>query len=428
MTERLIDSLVTTAALADAFSDVSMVSAMLDFEVALARVQARLGIIPAQAAAHIEAAANPTVFDAAVLAARARESGTIAIPFVERLREQVQAINVQAAGFVHWGATSQDLTDTALIRCLTRARTVLEDDHTRLTVGLRRLSEQHAGSVMLARTLLQPALPITFGLKAAGWFASVRRSGQRLMEAFTQAAVLQFGGASGTLAALGTTGPAVAAALARELALTDPGASWHAHRDRLGSLVAACGVYTAVVGKIARDVALLMQHEVGETAEPGGPSSSMPQKRNPSGCAVALAAATRVPGLVAGFLFGMVQEHERGLGGWHAEASTIADVVQATGSALSAVAGVVDHLAVDPDRMRANIGNTNGAVFAERALMKLTPEIGRAAALARVAAAVEEARSGRRTLPEALGDSELERLEPYLESADACRRRLLEDE
>lgn len=392
MTLRLFDSLGSTEPLADLFSDIALLAAMLEFEVALARAEARLGVIPTTAAAAIAAAAAGEAFDAASIARAARASGTIAIPLVDLLRDRVRASDPAGATFVHWGATSQDVTDTALILCLARVRPLLTTDHARLTSALRRLSDQHAGTVMLARTLLQPAPPTTFGLKAAGWFGAVSRSGTRMAAAFDEACVLQFGGASGTLAALGAHGPAVASELARELALPNPGAPWHAHRDRLASLVAACGVYTGTLGKIARDVALLMQDEVAEAAELGGSSSSMPHKRNPAGCAIALAAATRVPGLVSAFLSGLPQEHERGLGGWHAEAATVSAVVQATGSALASMAETIETLRVDPNRMRANIAATDGIVFAERAMMLLAPALGRDAASRVIADAIDAAR------------------------------------
>ena len=243
---------------------------------------------------------------------------------------------------------------------------------------------------MLGRTLLQPATPITFGLKAAGWHAACARGWGRVRAAFGEALVLEFGGASGTLAALGDRGLDVASALGLELGLAVPDAPWHAHRDRLASLVAACGIYVGTLGKVATDVALLMQAEVAEAAEPGGGSSTMPQKRNPAGCATALAAATRVPGLVASFLAGIPQQHERGVGGGHAEGPTIASVVQATGAALAAVGRVAANLRVDPARMRANIAGTGGTVFAERAMMLLAPSLGRDAAHALIGKAAAD--------------------------------------
>jgi 3-carboxy-cis,cis-muconate cycloisomerase len=440
VTQRLLDGLMSTEPLADIFSDSALIAAMLAFEVALARAEARLGLIPASAAVAIAAAAagGAEAFDATTIAHGARASGTIAIPLVDRLRDRVHASDPAAATFVHWGATSQDVSDTGLMLCLVRVRAIVAADHTRLAAALRVLSSEHAGSVMLARTLLQPAPPTTFGLKVAGWFAAVSRSGTRMMAAFDEACVLQFGGASGTLAALGENGPAVAAELARELGLPDPGAPWHTQRDRLAALAAACGIYTGALGKVARDVSLLMQAEVAEAAEPGGGSSSMPHKRNPARCALVLAAATRAPGLVSTFLAGMPQEHERGLGGWHAEAVTLSALVQATGAALAATADMIERLSVDPGRMRVNIELTGGVVFAERAMTLLAPALGRDAAGRLIADAIEAARrepdgfaktlAANADVRAALQPADLANLtaaDAYLGAAEPFRRRLL---
>jgi 3-carboxy-cis,cis-muconate cycloisomerase len=360
---RLLESLATTDALADAFSDAALLSAMLRFEAALARAQAHAGLVPATVADAI-AAVPIDCFDAGAIARSARASGTIAIAFVEALRARVASDVPAAAPFVHRGATSQDVTDTALVLCLRRAGEIIARDHQRLATALRTLSDTHRDTVMLGRTLLQPAAPITFGLKVAHWFGGVRRADASVRAAFANARVVQFGGPAGTLAALGAHGPAVAGHLAQELDLAWPGAPWHTERGRFAAVVTSCAIYTASLGKIARDVSLLMQFEVGEAAEPGGGSSSMPYKRNPAGCALILAAAQRVPALTAAFLAEMVQEHERGLGGWHAEGLTIAEVVQSTGSALAAAADLVEHLTVDRDRMRRNVEATRGVVFA----------------------------------------------------------------
>ena len=316
-------------------------------------------------------------FDAADLARDARRSGTIAIPLAAALTARVRALVPEAARFVHWGATSQDIVDTALVLLVGRASIVMATDHARLAGALRALSDRHAADVMLGRTLLQPAPPITFGLKAAGWFAGVQRSWSRLERARREASVLQLGGASGTLAALDDKGLAVASALARELGLSCPEAPWHTYRDRLAAFVAACAIYAGVLGKMARDVSLLMQFEVAEAAEPGGLSSTMPHKRNPAGCAVALAAAARLPGLTATVLAGLVQEHERSVGAWHAEWPTTSDAVQATGAALAAMGEVAEGLSVDPARMRANLEATNGTIFAERVMMRAGGALGR---------------------------------------------------
>jgi 3-carboxy-cis,cis-muconate cycloisomerase len=250
--------------------------------------------------------------------------------------------------------------------------------------------------------------------------------------------VLQFGGAGGTLAALGADGPRVADALARELGLRNPLAPWHTQRDRLAAFVADCGVYTMALGKIARDVALLMQSEVAEVAEEGGVSSTLPHKRNPSRSAAVMAAATRLPALVAAFLAGTIGEHERGVGGWHAEAPTLAAAVQTTGAAVAALADALGSLRVDRERMRANIAATRGTVFAERAMMLLGRPLGRDRARRVVAAALVETSSGQRTFGEALAGNadviaaldaaDLHTLEDptaYLGAAEAFRRTLL---
>lgn len=436
----LFDSLGTTDALAAVFSDDALLAAMGRFEAALARAEARAGVVPLSAAEVIDRSVDAGGFDGAAISRAARASGTISIPFVDLLTARVRGADAAAATFVHWGTTSQDLSDTALVLCLAEAARILERDHARLAGALLRLSETHKATVMLARTLLQPAPPITFGLKAAGWLAAASRGHSRLKTAFREACVVQFGGASGTLAALGTAGPDVASALATELELPLPDAPWHAHRDRLAALVGACGVYAGTLGKIARDVSLLMQHEVGEAWERGGGSSSMPHKRNPAACAIVLAAANRLPGLVSAFLSGMVQEHERGLGGWHSESATIVAAVQATGSAIAALADAVEGLTVDPERMKANIDATRGAVFAERALVLLAPALGRERATQIISAALADAALRDLTFAQALAGnadvraavdaaalSTLGEPDAYLGSAEYFRRRLVGD-
>ena len=418
MPSRLLASLATTDDLAELFSDRSLLEAMLAFEAALARAQARLGIIPPAAAKAIERAATPKDFDAAWLAGAARESASVAIPLVKALTARVRALDESSAVWVHWGATSQDVLDTTMVLILRKARAVLARDHERLAQSLRALSDRHAHTVMLARTLLQPAPPITFGYKVAGWCAAIRRSWRRVGASFEEALQLQFGGASGTLASYGAQGIALAGELAGEFDLPVCIAPWQAHRDRLAALVAHLAIYTAALAKMARDISLLMQQEVGEAAEAGGGSSAMPNKQNPSGCVIALAAANRTPGLAAAFLSGMVVEHERGAGGWQAEWPTLAAMVEAAGSAVAAMAGVIDGLTVYPDRMRANIAATEGAIFAERAYLRLAPELGPEAA--------REAVRKTRPLRDLPGLENIDRPEEYLGAAEEFRQRLLE--
>jgi 3-carboxy-cis,cis-muconate cycloisomerase len=403
MTTHLTDSLGTTEALEGVFSDGSLLQAMLDFEAALARAEARLGVIPAHVVDAIEASAKAEHYDARRIAGEARASATVSIPVVRALTAHVRVLDPESATYVHWGATSQDVVDSAIAIVLRQAKSILAGDHDRLVGALRQLSDLHARTVMLGRTLLQPAPPITFGLKAAGWVAALRRGWTRVDAAFDAAAVAQLGGAAGTLAALGDRGLAVARALAEELKIPAPAAPWHTDRDRLGALVASAGVYTATLGKVARDIALLMQDEIGEAAEPGGGSSTMPHKRNPSGCATVLAAATRMPGLVAAFLAGMVQEHERGVGGWQAEWPTVAAAVQATGAAAAALADAAVGLTIHPERMRANIERIRGVVFAERVVMLLAPRVGKDAAQALVQQALAQTGESGLSFKDALG-------------------------
>jgi len=388
----LIDSLATTDALAEVFSDDSILRRMLEFEARLALAQGRHDVIPREAGEAIIAAAKDADFDARELARDARESGTIVIPLVKALTARVASMDSAAARFVHFGATSQDVSDTVLALTLRRAQPIIAADHARLEKALRDLSNRHATTVMLGRTLLQPAPPITLGLKLARYVAAIVRGWSRVDAAFEAAALLQFGGASGTLAALGARGPDVARVLADAFVLRAPVASWHTDRDRLAAVATALGIYTATLGKIARDLALLMQDEVGEAAEPGGGSSTMPHKRNPSGCAIALAAASRMPGLVAAYLTGMTQEHERAVGGWHGEWPTIAAIVQGTGAAVQALAGAFEQLAVDAARMKANIDRTNGAIFAEKVVMLAAPRAGKEAAQELVTRALDASR------------------------------------
>jgi len=408
MPARLIESLATTEPLAELFSDRSVLQALLDFEAGLARVQARLGIIPAKAAKAIIAAAKPEGFDIGELSHGMLRGGTAGIPLSKALTEKVARVDKQAAAFVHWGATSQDVADTALILLLKRAKPILIKDVLEIEAALLKLSEKHKGTVMLGRTLMQAATPITFGLKAAGWLGAIRRNREHLEAAFEQALVVQFGGATGTCAALGHKGAQVMRALAKELGLGSPDAPWHTHRDRLAALVCACGILTGSLGKMARDISLLMQNEVAEAAEPGGDgrggSSTMPHKRNPIGCAVTLAAAHRVPGEVASFLSAMVQEHERGVGGWQMEWPVVATVIQSTGLAAASMSEVARGLTVDKKRMSANIENTRGMIFAERASMLLKERLGRQEAHALMEEASKKSAAEKKTLSEVLAE------------------------
>ncbi len=408
MSVRLIETMSTTEPLDEIFADVSIIQAMLDFEVALARAQGQFKVIPPSAVVAIKRAAHADDYDAPALAQETLRAGTPGIPLVKALRKKVQQENAAAADFVHWGATSQDVADTALVLVLKKAVPFLDADLVRIDKSLRRLAAKHKNTILMGRALLQPAPPVTMALKAAGWLASIRRGRARLNHAASEALVVQLGGASGTLAAMGDRGIEVGELVAKHLGLTFPDGPWHTHRDRLAELVCACGILTGSLGKMARDISLLMQGEVGEVAEPGGAgrggSSTMPQKRNPIASAIALAAASRVPGLTAAFLSQMVQEHERAVGGWQAEWPTIAAVIQATGAAAAAMAEAAEGLTVDPMRMAKNLGATRGAIFAEKAALLLCEQTGREAAHQILERATAPGQLRNRTLTQALAE------------------------
>lgn len=370
---------------------------MLDVEAALAEVEAAIGVIPRAAARSIRACARAESLDEALIESEAQRDGNVAIPMIRQLTARVSASDSEAARYVHWGATSQDVIDTALVLQLRAAVPAVTADLRRAADASAAHAVRHAKTTMAGRTWLQQATPITFGLKAAGWCDALDRASNHLESALGDACVLQFGGASGTLAALGTRGPEVAAGLGQTLGLPVPPIPWHSHRDRLASLACALGVATGTAGKIGRDLGLLAQTEVGEAHEPdgrGGGSSTMPHKRNPVRAAIAIAAAIRAPGLVATMLSAMIQEHERGLGGWQAEWGTIPELVSTAGEAAEAIAGAIEGLAVDPDRMRTNVNMTGGLILAESIAMRLAPEMGRREAHAAVAQAARRAAAG----------------------------------
>ena len=302
----LLARLFGSAEMTELFGDRARLQGMLEFEAALARAEARVGVIPNQAAAPIGNRCRAELFDVESLAEATARAGNPAIPMVKALIGLVAADDPEAARYVHFGATSQDAMDTGLVLQLRRFCSLLEADLDRLSAALARVAEAHKTTPLVGRTLLQHASPVTLGLKAAGWLDAVERHRTRLAEVRTRALVLQLGGAAGTLAALGHRGLEVARALSDELNLALPLVPWHAHRDRLAELAAFLGLLIGTLGKIGRDLSLLMQTEVAEAFEPEGQgrggSSTMPHKRNPVTAAVALAAAARAPGLVATML------------------------------------------------------------------------------------------------------------------------------
>src|SRR5690349_18920758 len=341
----LLDPLFGDAEVRAQLSDRARLQAMLDVEAALAEVEAALGVIPRQAVAAIQDAARIDKFDLGAIAAAAAADGNLAIPLVRQLTHAIEAIDPEAARYVHWGATSQDIIDTGLVLQLQRACPPIMRYIDRAAAAAAGHAQRYVDTPMAGRTWLQQSTPITFGVKAAGWFDALSRQRNMLADALEHTRVLQFGGASGTLASLGEHGSAVAESLASRLGLRAPALPWHAYRDRLVYFSCAMGVTCGTLGKIGRDVSLLAQTEVGEAAEGrSGGSSAMPHKQNPVGASVAVAAALRAPGLVATMIAAMPQEHERGLGGWQAEWVTLPELVLLTAGAARSIATVVESL------------------------------------------------------------------------------------
>lgn len=396
MTE-LAGAMFTTPEMAAVWSGEAQVRRMLAFEAALARAEAGAGVIPVEAAEAIAAACQDAgTLDVAALYREAATAGTPVIPLVRLLRERVGGA---ARGYVHWGATSQDALDTALALAMREGLGLLIGRLLDVGEVCAGLAEGHRRTLMAGRTLLQQAVPIPFGLKAARWLGLATRQARRLGELREQVGVAQLGGAAGTLASLGAAevGVRVTELLAAELGLMVPELPWHAERDRVAEVAAGLGVVAGGMAKIAGDVILLAQTEVGEVAEgsaPGkGGSSAMPQKRNPVDATMAAAAARLAVGCVPVVLGAMAQEHERAAGGWQAEWAAVPELFRYTAGAVERVRAALAGLEVDAERMRANLEAGGGLVMAEALALALAPRLGREAA-ARVVREVGEAGSG----------------------------------
>ncbi len=430
MTEGLFAPIFAPAPLREAVSDGAWLQAMLDAEAALARAEARAGVIPAGAAEAIASCCDAGRFDVAALGEAARRLGAPVEPLVRALAEAAG----DAGRYVHWGATSQDILDTASMLVARNAVDLIFAELDAVTAACAALAETHRATPMAGRTLMQQALPTTFGLEAAGWLVGVLEARSRLAAVRDERLAVQLGGGAGTLAALGTQGIAVLALYAEELGLAEPALPWHANRVRIAELAGALDLAAGAVSKVALDVVLLSQTEVGEVAESGaGGSSTMPHKRNPTGSILAIACARRVhaqAGLLTG---GLAQEHERAAGGWHAEWQPLSDALALTGGAAAAVREVVENLEIHPERMRANLDATDGLIMAERITFLLAERLGRFEAQELVSEACASGRPLRDALLAdsrvALSPEELDAaLDPtgYLGSAEAFVDRALD--
>jgi 3-carboxy-cis,cis-muconate cycloisomerase len=398
--------MLSSAAMRAVCDDVAYLQNMLDFEAALARAEAAAGVIPASAAGPIANACKAGAFDLATLAQAATRSGNLAIPLVKALTADVAKADAEAARYVHWGATSQDVIDTAAMLTLRAGIDALLTDIGRAIAGFAGLARQHRNTAVVARTWLQHALPMPFGLKLAEYAAALHRSRLRLQRLRREALVLQFGGAAGTLAALGDNGLLVAERLAQELDLPLPDAPWHPHRDRIAEAASVLAILAGTCGKIARDVQLMMQTDVAEAFEPSGEgrggSSTMPHKRNPVAAATALAAAIMAPNLAATIFAAQVGDHERSAGPWHAEWPTLPNLLLVTSGALAAIVDIAEGLEVDVARMRINLDATRGLIMAEAVTMALAEKIGKSEAHHLVEAASKKAVAEKKDLREVL--------------------------
>ncbi len=342
-----------------AFEAPAFLRAMLAFESALAEAEADEGVIPASSAAAIAAACKSVAIDVEELVRDAKRSATLAVPLVNALLAEVTLKSQPAAAHVHCGATSQDVIDTAMALCLKACLEEADRDLEAAIRALARRAREHRATPMLGRTLMQPALPITAGFKIARWAVALAHDRERIAEAQALGLAVQFGGPVGGLDALGAKGPAVRHRMATRLGLADAPA-WHVHRNAWIDLLDRIGQAVLTTGKIARDVSLLAQPEVGEMQEalprPGvGASSSMPHKRNPVGCAHGLAAAVRMPGLLAALHAGAIAEHERALGGWQAEIAVVPEIAGVFGTSLDFLGTIAQSLVVNPARMKENL-------------------------------------------------------------------------
>ena len=404
----LFDGVLARGAVPALVGDHAVLQAMLRSEAALATAQAQVGLMPSAHAEAITAACRAGHFDPSVIGRQAAESGNPVVPLVRALTGVVRdRAGENAAGWVHHGATSQDILDTAMVLVTRAALQAIILDLQDAAATASDLTRAHATTLMPGRTLLQQALPITFGLKAAGWLVALDDAAATLTTV-ADGLPAQLGGAAGTLASLERRGTAVLGAYAQTLDLAEPVLPWHTARLPIASTAAAVGAAAGLIGKIALDLVLLAQTEVAEMIEDAagrGGSSTMPHKRNPVAAIAAIAGARRTPGLVATLLAAMPQEHERAAGNWHAEWAPLRELLVATGSAAAWLAESLRSLRVDPERMRANLELTGGLLLAERITTALRPILGRLAAHELVETACRRATGQQRTLLDELLDT-----------------------
>ncbi len=402
MTEFPFEHFLSTTEAMDCFGTKSIVQGMLDFEAALAHAEAEAGVIPSGAAGAIAGFCRADLLDCDAIVRESALAGALAIPLVKRLRAAVATVDKEASRWVHFGATSQDAIDTAMMLCSKRSLAMIDAELGRIVYTLASHARTHRTTPTLARTLMQAAQVTSFGAKCANWLAPIARSRWALRELAGDALRLQWGGAVGTRATLGHKGEEVASLLAARLCLTQAPASWHTQRDRIMRVACELAILGGSLGKFAKDVALMMQSEVCELSENvkegRGGSSAMPHKRNPIGPMTAIAASIRAPHRLAALVASMPQEHERGLGNWQAELAEWGALFASIHGAAHALGDMCVMLEVDADRMRKNIDAQRGLVFTEAASQCLADELGKEHSDALVAIASRRAIANESTL------------------------------
>jgi 3-carboxy-cis,cis-muconate cycloisomerase len=390
----------------EAVSGRAWLGAMLEAEGALAVAEARAGLIPEGAAEIIVSCCGVERFDPEEIGRQGRAQGNPVPPLVRALTEAVSGVSEDAARYVHRGATSQDITDTAAMLVSRRALDLILTEVDGIAAACASLADTHRDTLMPGRTLLQQALPTTFGLKAAGWLVSVLEARDRLRDVRSSGLAAQLGGAAGTLASLGPAGAQVLGEFARELDLAEPVVPWHTDRSRIVGIGDALSLVAGVLGKISQDVILMAQTEVGEVAEPAGEgrggSSTLPHKRNPILSVTTAASVRRVLDLSHTLQAALPQEHERAIGAWHSEWEALSDALAFTGGAAAAVREVTEGLEVNKEKMRENLDTTGGLLLAENVTTVAAEHLGRLKAHDLVEAASHRALEGRKSLREEL--------------------------
>ena len=377
----LIPTQFTNPAISCIFAEENVIAQLLRVEAALALAEGEIGVIPSMAGQAIATAAATLAVDQAQLTQAVERDG---FPIIELVRQLRAHVGGEAAEYVHWGATTQDIMDTALVLQLREALIMLQSQLLTLNTQLSALADIHRHTLMAGRTHSQQALPITFGLKVANWLAPLIRHHERFTQLLPRLLVVQLGGAAGTLASLGELGGRVQAGLARQLNLGVPPMPWHTQRDALVECAGWLAMLSGSLAKMAQDIILMAQSEVGELSESNDParggSSTMPQKSNPIVSELIVAAARTNAGLLANMHNAMIHEHERATHGWQMEWLALPQMFGLTASALARANFLASNLQIDVTQMRANVDASHGLMLAERLSFVLAPVLGRARA------------------------------------------------